>query len=149
MHDQHLEIILDEFKPIEDYPKYLISKDGRIYSSFQKRCLKPRLLGSYMSVVLGSKKHECVHRLVATQFIDKPENYDNTWIVHHKDGDKMNNSADNLEWVSPSDSALRMYDTGARKDVRVIVQTDLQGNIVKEHLDGSRRVPLQLILSFE
>lgn len=132
------EINLDEFKPIEDYPKYSISKYGQIYSSFQKRCLTPRLLGSYMSVVLGGKNHECVHRLVAIHFIDKPENYEDNWVVIHKDGDKLNNGADNLEWMSPSDSALRMYENGSRKNVRAIVKKDLAGNIINEYLNAGQ-----------
>jgi hypothetical protein len=38
-----------------------------------------------------------VHRLVAETFIPNP---DNLPYIKHKDGNKENNRADNLEWVS-------------------------------------------------
>ena len=38
-----------------------------------------------------------LHRLLADYFILKPNNYD---CVNHRDGDKLNNSLDNLEWCT-------------------------------------------------
>jgi len=38
-----------------------------------------------------------VHRLVATKYLPKPKGKD---FVNHKDGDKTNNHAGNLEWVT-------------------------------------------------
>jgi hypothetical protein len=37
------------------------------------------------------------HRLVAEAFIPNPNNLE---IINHKDGNKLNNNIDNLEWVS-------------------------------------------------
>lgn len=60
----------------------------------------------YKMVSLGlnmSRKRSCVfvHRLVASAFCDNPENRK---IVHHKDGDKANNTAQNLEWSTKSEN---------------------------------------------
>lgn len=42
------------------------------------------------------------HRLVAEYFLPNPNNLS---IVHHIDGNKMNNNVNNLEWVSSEDHA--------------------------------------------
>lgn len=41
-----------------------------------------------------------IHRLVAEYFLDNPNTFS---IVHHKDGNKLNNCVWNLEWVSESE----------------------------------------------
>lgn len=42
-----------------------------------------------------------VHRVVLITFTGLPPNQE-TWLVHHKDGDRANNRLDNLEYVTPS-----------------------------------------------
>ena len=45
----------------------------------------------------GKQKTVSVHRLVATAFIDNP---DNKPEVHHIDSDRANNKLENLQWVT-------------------------------------------------
>lgn len=59
--------------------------------------------GDYIRIVLQKRgrKQETVlvHRLVANVFIPNPLNLP---VVNHKDGNKQNNSASNLEWCTNS-----------------------------------------------
>ena len=55
------------------------------------------------------KRVVSVHRLVAFAFLGPPPCVSLTY-VNHKDLDKGNNSADNLEWVSPAENASHFHE---------------------------------------
>ncbi len=50
-----------------------------------------------------------LHRLIALTFLPNPDNLPQ---VNHKDGNKFNNSLDNLEWVSASENVIHSYKKG-------------------------------------
>lgn len=52
-----------------------------------------------------------VHRVVAETFIPNPNGYPE---VNHLDGDKKNNSVDNLAWCSKSQNMRHAVDTGLK-----------------------------------
>lgn len=54
-----------------------------------------------------SKCPKAIHRLVAATFIPNPNNLS---CVNHIDGDKSNNSVENLEWCSYSENLHHAYD---------------------------------------
>lgn len=102
------------FKPYKDNPNYLIFDDGRVYSLYRNRFLKPRQTeDGYLQVrmTVNSKSRLFrIHRLVAEMFIPNPNNLE---TVNHKDEDKTNNCVNNLEWMSKIDNLN--YGTGRQR----------------------------------
>lgn len=79
---------------IDDYE---ITRDGEVINKHTGRHIKPQKNGKgYYRVAIG-RKLMFVHRLVAEKYVDNPEHKEQ---VNHKDGNKLNNCADNLEWVT-------------------------------------------------
>lgn len=68
----------------------------------------------YVSIILKKSgplkaKTAYIHRLVALAFLD---NKDNKREVNHIDGNKSNNSLQNLEWVTSSENKVHAIKTG-------------------------------------
>lgn len=80
---------------------YWVSSDGEILTVNYRRTGKEQILkqaetvSGYKIVCLGGKMY-LVHRLVATAFVENP---DNKTVVIHKNGNTVDNRAENLEWV--------------------------------------------------
>lgn len=94
------------WKTIEEYPNYIISNMGRVFSKKYRKNLKPypnkqKNKLHYFRVKLKNKvgviKDIFVHRVVALAFV---ENAENKPIIHHIDHNELNNRADNLLWVT-------------------------------------------------
>lgn len=108
----------EEWKPIDEQGKYYVSSLGRV-KSFQgtkTRILKPytNQKGYYrVDICLGKRKTVLVHQLVARAFVynDDPQTKD---TIDHINGDKRNNTAENLRWLSRGDN-VRAYFNSKRK----------------------------------
>ena len=95
----------------KDIPKfegyYKISNYGNVYSYHNNRLLKLTITrnGYYSIDLCGSegKYKTGVHRLVYTTFIESITDVD---LIHHKDGNKLNNRLDNLEKISRSNHKI-------------------------------------------
>lgn len=93
------QIDLTKFYPIPGYTKYLISKDGEIYSLFTKKCLSPKVSeDGVLSVDLceHKKKTIAIHIIVAKTFIPNTQNKKS---VIHINKNKNDNSVINLQWI--------------------------------------------------
>lgn len=89
------------WRDIPQYENYQISNHGRIYSK-HKNELKALEINKKGYETIRPYKNNIrktfrIHRLVAELFIPNPQNKPQ---VNHKDGNKLNNHIDNLEWVT-------------------------------------------------
>ena len=99
---------------INDKPtRYIIGDDGTVFSEITNKYLKPfRNPSGYYLVDIscdGLTYTRQLHRLIAIAFIPNPFNLD---TVNHIDGDKSNNSASNLEWMSIGDNVRHAWKNG-------------------------------------
>lgn len=92
---------------------YLISRDGDIYSKHRGKYLKPYLNPcGYLGVKLcknGKNTSLSVHRILASTYSSPVEGRTE---VNHIDGNKLNNSLDNLEWCTRSENMRHAHKVG-------------------------------------
>ena len=93
---------------------YLVSNKGRIFSTPKKtkpgRIMKQKTTKyGYKSICLcrdGETSDHRVHRLVASAFVKKTVNRNE---VNHINGNRADNRAENLEWVTRSENEKHAY----------------------------------------
>lgn len=134
---KHLDMETKEiWKSLPEYIGIEVSNLGRVRKNTRKhhnevmemfckdrdgyfRCTVYRAKGGYTS--------EPVHRLIAKAFIPNPENKP---CVNHKDNDRTNNRAENLEWVTHKENVYHSFLHGERKKLKTVqrntVLTDFQ-----------------------
>jgi hypothetical protein len=120
------DLVFEEWKDVVGHEGlYMISNLGRVKSlrrvvsrSTSDMVISERILsqnisttGYYYVVLHKDKKPKTckIHRLVGLSFIPNPHNKPQ---INHIDGNKLNNTLNNLEWVSVSENAKHSYGMG-------------------------------------
>ena len=123
---------MEKWKEIENYEEvYEVSSEGRVrrksgyvnsgIKNNDKRYIVGKVLkqnkkrNGYLTVDLSKDykvKTISIHRLVAQAFIENPDNLPQ---VNHKNGNKLDNRAENLEWCTASYNRKHAFETGLQK----------------------------------
>ena len=122
---------LERWKKLgEPFSRYSVSDFGRvknddtgyIFINCTKSCgyVKASLVDD-----AGIQRYRLVHCLVAVAFIGKQDG-----VVHHKDGNRENNTPNNLEYLSQKQNCLHKLYYSERKS-RAVVQCTMGGEFVK------------------
>lgn len=124
-----------------DYPNYFISSYGNFKGPTGKiRRLFKNHEGYFTTSVRPNgrmSKNIClkIHRLVAKAFISNPKNLP---CVNHKDGNKLNNHVENLEWCTHKQNTLHAIKTGLTKFDSISGENNLNHKLTQQQANWIR-----------
>lgn len=112
----------ETWKPVKGYEGlYEVSDHGNIRRIWRYgrrwvgTCKPKQTKDGYLETTLykgGKQTFIRTHRIVAQAFCENPQN---KLEVNHIDGNKQNNRADNLEWVTSSENQKHAYKLGLQR----------------------------------
>lgn len=144
------------WKRIPEYPRYLVSDAGEVYSERAGKVLKPAISKfGYERVALYKENGEVhtimVHRLVASAFLENPDSLPQ---VNHINEDRLDNRLENLEWCTASYNinyggrnekvSKKLRDFKEQTVARRIEQVDLKTGAVVKTWTSMREIEREL-----
>lgn len=127
-------------KHIKESNIHFVTSDGKIFSiekykkendiityNVKEKITHVGKAGYYQVHIKTPNKSKMytVHRLVAKYFVPNPKKYN---VVHHIDGNKLNNNYKNLEWTTQSQNILYCSNNGDLYKSRVkklVIENDI------------------------
>lgn len=140
---------MEEWKTIPGYEDYSISNTGLVRSDRFNRILKPSKSNNgyhYVNLVKDKiKKTHSIHKLVMEYFGGEKPSIN--FVIDHRDGNKINNHIDNLEWVSVKANTTRAYNNYDKK-LRIIElhQQGMSPKAIREEVGMAMSTVYQTIL---
>lgn len=123
-----------EYEPIPNFENYTISKDGeirKVTGKYAPMIMKPKLdKDGYYQIGLfkdGKKYYRSIHRLIAITYLENTCDFSD---VNHKDGNRINNNVNNLEWCSQRYNTMHSYICNHRKPNRT---TNIECELYKDN----------------
>ncbi len=119
----------EEWRKIIGFSIYSISNYGSVRNDKTGKILKLAIdRYGYYKINLREKlknRYATVHRLVAETFIP---NHENKPQVNHKDGNKLNNTLDNLEWVTNAENVIHAYENKLNKNANHVKLINIEND---------------------
>lgn len=121
---------------------YVAFSNGMIFNLRGERMVGCVNRDGYINGIISGRNMQ-FHRIIASIFCERELGKD---YVDHLDGNKLNNSANNLEWVTRSDNTKRSFKLGLQKNINgVPVYTLEEKRFIKEHcFDNYKTVAFRL-----
>ena len=125
------QVRMRKWHTIEEFPNFEVSNDGIVRNTKTRNYIKWLLRGGYYLVTLfdaPNKKQRTyrVNILVGTYFLHRSKG---TNVVHHINGNKLDNRAENLEWVTYKKNAEEWQKT--RDYTNEVEQYNMDGELIK------------------
>jgi len=110
---------MEEWRDCVECPLYKVSSLGNVKS--REHILKPWIQNNGYKIVSFCvnymKKNYTVHSLVASAFLgQRPDKM----VIDHKDGDKLNNSVENLQYITQSQNVRKGIGKGTNTGLKHI-----------------------------
>ena len=130
---------MEIWKPLRNFPGYEGSNEGRIKNIRTQKTLKPNPTKRNRNQISLYKEHKPytvkVDRTIAETFLGEQPGYD----VRHRDGDSLNDRADNLYWSTRSETINDAFIRGSKLPSRgTSVRVIETGEIYKTVKDCAR-----------
>lgn len=127
---------MEIWKNVKGLESYQVSNYGRVRrlsnGVYKIKGQNTGTWGYSVTNVNGSPK--LVHRMIAEAFIPNVENKPE---VNHKNGDKLDNLPENLEWVTGSENIQHAIHTGlneyTKNKMKRVAQYSVEGNLIAEY----------------
>lgn len=115
---------MEHWKTIKGHPNYAVSDSGKVKNISTGEQRKPvKIKNGYLTIAFadcGKHTLEYLHRLVANEFAPNPHGFT---VVNHKDRNKENCCASNLEWCTTKYNV--QYSVA-----KTIGRYDMEGNFI-------------------
>ena len=125
---------------IKGFENYYINKNGDVYNKKTNVIKSPYVNKNngykYVDLYKENRSYKRpIHRLIAETFMPNPENKP---TVDHKNGDRLDNSIENLRWATYSEQNSRFNTVGIRSEKIIVTHENGEVMIFEKITDVAK-----------